>query len=132
MIEAGLVFSGSAAVFFHLPKGRTMGSLPDSRTLWDVLWENRKDPFLGFAHTHPGSGVPAPSCTDITTFAAVEAGLGRRVIWLIASSDYVVRVDWEGPGKHDYKTFLVEEPCWTERLRDYSTRDLYTQEDGNG
>ena len=72
MIEAGLVFSGNCPVFFHLPRGRTAGGIPCSYVLWEVLWENRKDPFLGFAHTHPGSGVPAPSHTDITTFAAVE------------------------------------------------------------
>jgi len=126
MIEAGVVLSGSWAVYWHLPEGRTGGSIPDCQKLWEFLWESRMDAFLGVAHTHPGPGVPAPSWTDITTFAAVELGLGRRVIWLIASSDHVVSVQWKGPGKHDYKTFLVDEPAWVERLRDYS------KENGNG
>lgn len=120
MIEAGVVVAASKAVFWHLPTDRSGGALPDSRRLWDVLWELRKEEFLGFAHSHPGSGVPGPSWTDITTFAAVEFGLGRRLDWWITSSDRVIVLGWAGPDKHDYNANLVEEPGWAAQLRDYS------------
>jgi hypothetical protein len=120
MIEAGVVVTGAGAVFWHLPLGRTGGSLPDSRRLWDVLWDLRKEELLGFAHSHPGSGVPGPSDTDRTTFAAIELGLGRRLSWWITSSDRVIHLNWCGPGKYNYSSFLVEEPDWAQQLRHYS------------
>lgn len=121
MIETGVVVTGSGAVHWHLPEGRTGGSLPDSRKLWDVLWELRKEEFLGFAHSHPGSGVPGPSMTDITTFSGVEIGLGRRLDWWITSSDRVIVLNWQGPEKYAYNSLLTEhEPDWAPQLRDYS------------
>lgn len=126
MIEAGVVVTDRGPIHWHLPRGRTGGSLPDSRALWDVLWANRRAPFLGFAHSHPGSGRPGPSWIDLTTFAAVELGLGRRLTWWITSSDLVVGLCYEGPGKHDYGEFMVDEPAWAATLRDYS------EENGNG
>lgn len=124
MIEAGVVVTGEGPVFWHLPPDRSGGALPDSRTLWDVLWGARKEEFLGFAHSHPHHGVPGPSWTDLTTFAAVELGLGRRLEWWIASMDRVIVLRWAGPGKHDYTTSLVEdEPEWAEQLREHSRGD---------
>lgn len=120
MIEAGVVITGEGPVYWHLPEGRTGGSLPDSRRLWDVLWELRKEHFLGFAHSHPGSGVPGPSHTDITTFAAIELGLGRRLAWWITSADRVILLTWIGPEKHKYMTNLVGEYGWTQQLREHS------------
>ena len=121
MIEAGVVVTNAGPVFWHLPSGRTGGSLPDSRQLWDVLWDLRREPSLGFAHSHPGSGVPGPSDIDVTTFAAVEMGLGRRMTWWITSADRIIRLDWIGPGKFDYNPILVEEPDWAKQLREHST-----------
>lgn len=126
MIEAGVVVTAAGPVFWHLPTGRSGGALPDSRDLWDVLWDLRKEEQLGFAHSHPGSGVPGPSWTDITTFAAVELGLGRRLDWWITSSDRVILLGWAGPGKHDYNANLVGEPGWAAQLREHS------KENGNG
>ncbi len=120
MIEAGVVVTGAGAVHWHLPDDRSGGALPDSRSLWDILWGLRKEETLGFAHSHPGAGVPGPSWIDITTFAAVELGLGRRMTWWITSSDRVIVLRWEGPGKHDYTETLVEEPEWVEQLREHS------------
>lgn len=120
MIEAGVIITGAGPVYWHLPTGRTGGSLPDSRTLWEVFWELRKEEFLGFAHSHPGSGVPGPSGTDRTTFSAVELGLGRRLDWWITSSDHVILLGWHGPGKYDYRGQLVDEPDWAAQLRKYS------------
>ncbi len=125
MIEAGAVITGAGVVHWHLPNGRTGGSLPDSRDLWDVLWEHRREAFLGFAHSHPGSGLPGPSWTDITTFAAVELGLGRRLTWWITSSDRVIGLNYEGPKKHDYNHFLADEPDWAAQLRDYSKENRH-------
>lgn len=126
MIEAG-VLVGYDTMFdeelfhWHLPAGRTGGSLPDSTNLWDMIWKWHKGGVLeGFAHSHHGSGLPSPSWTDTTTFAAIEAALGRRLIWWITSSDKVIRLDWTGPGKCDYTGYEVEEPGWASQLRAYS------------
>ena len=113
MIEAGVVVVGFEPVFWHSPAGRTGGSLPDSRELWDVLWDLRQNRSeVGFAHSHPGTGVPGPSWTDITTFAAIELGLGRRLTWWITSSDHVIELTWRGPGKLGYEAIQIEEPDW--------------------
>jgi len=119
MIEAGAVISREGSVlFWHLPPGRTAGSLPDSRTLWDVLWDAFKsDTLLGFAHSHPGSGVPGPSYSDVTTFAAVEAAIGKRLDWWITSSDHVILLRWTGPDKLSYRATIIEAPSWVAELR---------------
>lgn len=71
-------------VYWHLPHGRTAVEIPDDVALWDVLWQNRAR-LVGVAHTHPGSGTPAPSGTDLTTFAAIERALGRTLTWWIVN-----------------------------------------------
>ncbi len=122
MIEAGVVITGGEPpgsrplLFWHLPDGRTGGSIPDSRKLWNVLWDLRKEMVLQFAHSHPGSGIPSPSHTDLTTFAAVEAGLGRRVIWWITSSDCLVQLYWSGE-IYDSMVWKAAEPDWVDQLR---------------
>jgi proteasome lid subunit RPN8/RPN11 len=118
MIETGVVIDNQGnAIHWHLPAGRNTGALPDSRDLWDVLWENRET-IAGFAHSHPGSGVTGPSSTDLTTFAAVEAGLGRRLVWWITSSDHLIALRWVGPGRLTYHVVNVdEEPEWVHELR---------------
>ncbi len=123
MKEAGAVVSNDGkVVYWHAPNDRNIGALPDSRSLWDVIWENRDD-VAGFAHTHPGSGVPQPSHTDLTTFAAIEAALGRRLVWWIFTSDMAATIVWSGPEKLDYggaaeKTNLGFD--WVGRLRELS------------
>lgn len=118
MIEAGVLIDKEGfAMYWHLPNGRTAGSIPDTRTLWDQIWENRGH-VLGFAHSHPGGGIPAPSWTDLTTFAAVEAALGRRLLWWITSSEHIIRLEWCGPEKTDYGFMTPpREPYWAEDLR---------------
>lgn len=95
-----------------------MGALPDSRELWDVFWTHRAT-LLGFAHTHPGRGIPGPSHTDLTTFAAVEAGLGKRLHWWIASSDHVVLLRWSA-GIYGGLTVPKSAVPWVDRLRELS------------
>ena len=104
MIETAAVFDFEGNVIhWHLPPNRSGGSIPDSRNLWDILWENRER-LGGVAHTHPWHGGPWPSGTDVTTFAAVEAALGRRLVWPIVTLSRVATFMWSGPGKHDYKS----------------------------
>jgi len=118
MIEAGVVIDKNGfPMHWHLPQGRTSASIPDTDTLWNVIWDNRES-VLGFAHSHPGGGMPQPSHTDLTTFAAIEAALGRRLFWWITSSEHFIRLEWCGPEKLDYGFMTSEhEPGWVHSLR---------------
>jgi hypothetical protein len=103
MIETALVFDeAGVTLHWHLPAGRSSAAIADSRGLWDVLWRERKR-LGGVAHTHPGRGPALPSTIDLTTFAACEAGLGRRLVWVIATADQVAHLRWTGPGRLDYR-----------------------------
>lgn len=94
MIETGvLVDKQGAPLHWHTPANRTSTALPDSRDLWEMIWKHRAN-LLGFAHTHPGRGVPGPSDTDLTTFAAVEEGLGLRLNWWVVNEDNIIVIRW--------------------------------------
>jgi hypothetical protein len=103
-MEVGLIFDKRGGpVYWHLPQGRSQVYLPDSRQLWHVLWTCHQEGLLGgFAHTHPWSGEASPSYTDVTTFAAVEAGLGTRLVWPIVTFSEVKYFQWLGPDRLDY------------------------------
>jgi len=118
MIEVAAVIGHNGVPFcWHLPEGRTGGSIPDSRQLWDVLWDNRQD-LAGVAHSHPGAGVPSPSHTDVTTFASIEAALGVRLNWWITSSTDLIVCRWVGPERLHYGLENVKnEPEWATALR---------------
>lgn len=120
-VEAGvLIAKDGSPLYWHLPADRSAGALPDSQDLWEVIWENRRN-LLGFAHSHPGSGLPGPSMEDITTFIAIESALARRLVWWITSSDQLVHVNWIGPEKFSYLvTPSIEEPAWLAELRKQS------------
>jgi len=123
-METGLVFSShGSALYWHVPPDRSGGALPDSRDLWEVLWTNREI-LGGVAHTHPWNGEAHPSQTDVTTFAAVEAGLGERLVWPIVTFSVVGYFTWVGPGRLDYgelerRRFRLNRDD-IERLRDLS------------
>lgn len=117
MQEAGVVLGYSQnhgyPIFWHVPDDSRTGSLPDSRTLWEVLWTNRND-IWGFAHSHPGSGIPRPSSEDLGTFRAIESALGKSLHWYIASSDCLTFC-------HDGLIYKVDDtPPWLETLRTMS------------
>jgi len=120
-IETAVVFDYDMnPIFWHLPIGRTAGSIPDTRTLWEVLMENRDDVF-GIAHSHPGTGYPCPSWTDITTFSACELGLGKKLLWPIISENRLSMFMWNGPDKYSYQeVFVDQELHWIEKLKEYS------------
>ena len=70
MFEVALVFDAAGDVLaWHEPRGRTATSIPDSRPLWQLLWEHRAN-LGGVAHTHPTAMGTTPSREDLTTFAA--------------------------------------------------------------
>jgi hypothetical protein len=118
-MEAGVVLGKDGKpIYWHVPSDRGSAFLPDSRPLWDVYFEN-KDEMAGFAHSHPGSGSPLPSHTDLTSFAANEVGLGKRYDWWIVTGSAVGLVRWRGPGRLDYEVWVLlsEEPDWVDELR---------------
>lgn len=117
MTEHAFVIGADGAVLHHhAPPARTAVSLPDSRDLWLVLWAHRAI-VAGVAHTHPGGGRPSPSREDLTTFAAVEAGLGRRLVWWIATADAVAAFAWGGPDRFGYTEVPLGEMPWLPALR---------------
>lgn len=130
-IEAGVVLdNNNKPLHWHLPPGRSVGGLPDSRDLWEVIWENR-DNLSGIAHSHPGTGKPGPSHTDVTTFAAVEAALGRRLDWWIVSAGdgalvllrHACIAKGAAAGKYEYQEargLMAEYPTWIPRLCELS------------
>lgn len=127
-VEAGAVIGAVGEVLhWHCPPDRTVASLPDSPDLWALLWEHRGQ-LLGVAHTHPGRGIPGPSWEDLTTFEAVEAGLGKRLLWWIANADGMILLRWAGPDRYAYSTArLVVEPDWTAELRQRSAQVIERQ-----
>lgn len=118
MKEAGLIIDlNGRPIYQHLPEGRSSGYLPDSRTLWEFLWENREN-ILGFAHSHPGYGIPSPSVEDVTTFRPVDQALGKDLHWWIATGDRLALYRWVGT---HYASFpMLSEPTWVADLRDLS------------
>jgi hypothetical protein len=100
--EIGLVFDKRGRTLYWINHaGRTWGSIPDSRDLWVFLWDHR-DEIGGVAHVHPWEGSAWYSETDVTTFAAVEAGLGKRLIWAIVTLDHIGYFRWTGPHALNY------------------------------
>ena len=71
--------------------------------------------------------------TDLGTFIAIEAALGKRLAWWITSSDHFLECRWHEDGKppfgmHSYTTrngvvhhylgvVIAPEPDWTTELR---------------
>lgn len=110
MIEVALVVDhGGKTLRWHLPPGRSGGYVPDSHDLWEFIWTNR-DHIGGVAHTHPWNGEAGPSHTDVTTFAAIEAALGRRLVWPVVTFTDEGHFVWVGPGEHDYAR--LRSPRW--------------------
>lgn len=105
---------------WHLPNDRSAGAIPDSFDLWQFLQKNR-DKISGIAHSHPGNGIPFPSCEDLSTFSAIELGLGVRWLWWICSSDALSAIYWEGPEKYAYTVVTVTLTGeWVQLLRQFS------------
>ena len=125
--EAAVVAKDGSVLCWHSPRGRTAVYLPDSQDLWDVAWENRAE-ILGIAHTHPGTGYPSPSREDLTTFEAMEKGLGVRIKWWILSASHSILLEWNGSRSvYDIRDFLFprNEPPWMHELRLRSYPEMF-------
>ena len=81
MREVALVFDYSGRPI-HWVDGASGVVIPDSKSLWDVIWKN-KAVIGGVAHTHPWRGETQPSGTDLSTFSAIDRALGRHLNWPI-------------------------------------------------
>lgn len=133
MIEYALLFDreGRPLAWYA---GADSSSIPDSRTLWGVVWDLR-DPLGGVAHTHPWSGSAAASHEDLTTFSAIERGLGRRLIWPVVTMTavrYYVR-DGVFLDNHDLGAQYVDcppgfslQPHWEGTLEELRRRSCRT------
>jgi hypothetical protein len=123
MMETAVVFDmGGEAIYWHEPADRSGAHIADSRNLWDVLWENR-DRLGGVAHTHPWNGEAWPSESDVTTFAAVERGLGRRFLWPVVTMSEV-RYFVHSPVTNTYIEVCsnFDLPEWDSLLEELRTR----------
>lgn len=87
MLETSLVFDYEGkTIGWDEPEGRNSGWLPDSDHLWDdLLWPNRKGRLCGHAHTHSSDSILGFSSRDLRSFAAIEKGLGRRLVWVVVT-----------------------------------------------
>jgi hypothetical protein len=123
MIEVAMVFDiEGVALYWHEPPGCSAASIPDSSSLWHAIWENRKV-LGGVAHTHPWSGNVYPSDTDLTTFAAIEAGLGKRLVWPIVGKTTLNFFSWNSDAnkyKADYASFwtYVGKRSWRKNMEE--------------
>ena len=128
MIEAAVVIDQHGRpLYWHSPPDRSVGYIPDSDKLWNAIWDNRAQ-IGGVAHTHPGSGLPGPSHEDLTTFMAVEKGLGRPLTWWILSKDRTAILQRSLIGFNQdhmgvYGLVEIPDPPWAAELRANSEYD---------
>jgi len=116
MIELAYVFDRQGVVIrWHEPPGCSTGSIPDSRSLWDVLWDHREI-VGGVCHIHPWYGEAWPSSTDLTTFAAVEAGLGKRLLWPIVTFTEVKYYVFDSPNTRYIDVIALEPKHWLDNV----------------
>lgn len=117
-------------VHWHCPRSSSV-YIPDDSNLWQVIWENRQE-LIGVAHSHPGCGSSSPSQEDLTTFAAIEAGIGRRLLWWIVTEDSAAYFWWVGPDKYSYDgTDSLVDWDWLPELRRQSGYKSYGGFDGS-
>lgn len=127
MKEAAVVIDKRGeAIYWHVPEDRTSVALPDSKDLWQFIWDNR-DKIHGVAHSHPGRGEPTPSTTDLTTFRAIDAALGMKLSYLICSEDSLVLCSARLFDDYRPLPIIVSRP-WLEELR----RISYSRETKHG
>jgi hypothetical protein len=116
------------ALLMQAPSDGSSVAIPDSRTLWEFIWEHR-DEISGIAHTHPGSGIPGPSHEDLTTFRAVEKGLGRILDWWIVTTGWVTKYNYDPHEKQYMQEILrgvrhrYDEEPWVTEILEWSYRE---------
>lgn len=119
MREAAILINiWGCGILQHQPENASVVAIPDKKSFWDFILEN-KDQIAGIAHSHSGSGEPWFSHEDVTTFAAIEQGLGKRLYWPIITSDSILTFGWVGPKRLDYNIVKdhVDNNYWVDELR---------------
>lgn len=58
-------------------------SLPDSRSRWEAIWNNREHLEV-IAHSHP-VGPSAFSAEDVSTMEALDAALGKSMQYMVVA-----------------------------------------------
>ena len=87
----------------------TRASIPDSHERWQIIWDHRNE-ITEIAHSHPGDFLDF-SKEDLTTMEAVEAGIGRTLVWsIITENGFLSRIDGTDTRRSD-------QPWWVEFLR---------------
>jgi len=119
MLEMVLVFDTEGrAIFWKGPKGSFEGYVQDSELLWDRIWSAR-DRIGGVAHTHPWAGEAHPSYIDVTTFEAIERGLGQRLLWPIVTMTEVGYFHWNlARGYERTKSPFEGNPWWIDNVEE--------------
>jgi hypothetical protein len=85
-------------------------ALPDSRDRWEAIWRHRGQ-LAEVAHSHP-QGPLGFSPEDQTTMAALDAALGRALVYSVVAPDGRVVRTVDGAARHE-----PVEPWWTGLLR---------------
>jgi len=88
-------------------------ALPDSRARWEAIWQHRET-LTAIVHSHP-VGPRAFSHEDLTTMEALDAALGRPLLYLVLAPDGLC-ARW---GESDLPP-PEGEPHWAQALRDAS------------
>ncbi len=86
-------------------------ALPDSRARWEAIWRVRER-LAEIAHTHP-VGPASFSTEDETTMDALDAALGRTLIYSVVTPDTMIRRHTKDGPVHR----VEHEPWWTPLIR---------------
>lgn len=149
MLELGAIIGPDGVLSWHQPSGRSVGAIPSTTSdpdggLWARLKaHDQEGRLVGFDHLHPGRGQVTPSPCDLSTFFAIENGLGRALRWQIVNADSAVAVlsarrcraeiheylhnDREpryvrffrayGESRENYAVMTIRAPEWAEEMR---------------
>jgi proteasome lid subunit RPN8/RPN11 len=85
-------------------------AMPDSALRWQAIWRHREQLAI-IAHTHP-TGRTEFSAEDLSTFAAIDAALGRPLRYAVVTRHAVI---YREPGGH--RATGGDEPSWVALLR---------------
>ena len=94
--------------------------MPDSRERWERIWAAREQ-LVEIAHTHPLGGLHF-SATDNETMTAINAGLGRALVYSVITPEAMLRRTPQGTTFVDAE--LAIEPWWTTLIRVASSHTL--------
>ena len=84
-------------------------ALPDSRTRWEAIWDNREHLEV-IAHSHP-VGPAAFSAEDVSTMEALDAALGKSMHYMVVAPRKTI--SRTGTTDED----VSPEPWWVALLR---------------